>query len=179
MKRVLLILLLLSSCGYQFESLSQERRVTIQVPFALGDHQGDLTNFVVQFLAESGRFVPVTSGGRYQLDIFFLDCRDVNVGFRYDTNAEGELTNTLVPRETRSSSLVEINLWDTTSGLTVIGPARVSASVVFDHEWYSSPDAINVFSLGQVNDYSDAKDNALYPLNRELAKKIVDLVLNF
>lgn len=179
MKRSLLaLLLLITSCGYQFDTVSHVGRSSIYVPFAQGDHQGELTNQVVAQLAATGKFLLVPSNGRYRLDITCLDMKDQNVGFRYDTNEEGQTTHTLVPQETRTSLLVEVTLVDTYTNCIAIGPARVSASTVFDHEWYSSPNAINVFSLGQVNDYSDAKDNALIPLNRSLAQKIVDLLLN-
>lgn len=172
------ILLVLTSCGYQFDNISHDSRKTICVPYALGDHQGDLTTQVIHLLASSGKFLPVSSGGRYQLNIYLLNSRNENVGFRYDVNQDGALTNTLVPQETRTSLLVEIDLYDRFYDCTVIGPAKVSASTVYDHEWYSSPNAINVFSLGQVNDYSDARDGALFPLNQKLAQKIVDLVLH-
>lgn len=158
--------------------VSHSSRPSIYVPFAIGDHKGELTNEVIAQLATTGKYLVVPSSGRYRLDIVCLSARDQNVGFRYDTNEEGELTNTLVPQETRISHLVEVTLVDTYSGCYALGPARVSASTVFDHEWYSSPNAINVFSLGQVNDYADAKDSALLPLNRHLARKIVDLLLH-
>lgn len=170
---VLFSLLSLTSCAYNFETQSTSAP-TITVPYAEKDTQGDLTNRVIYLLNASGKFRPRTCGGRYLLELRLLDTRDTNVGYRYDQNEEGQLLTTTIPNETRLSALVEVTLIDNYSGCVVLGPAKISTSVDFDHDWDASFDAVNVFSLGQVSDYFDGKDTANFPLNRKLAQKIVD-----
>lgn len=106
----------------------------------------------------------------------FLETKDENVGFRYDQNSDGELINTVIPAETRTSLLVEITLVDNYTHCRYFGPSRLSAGVTYDHDWYTSHGAVNVFSMGQVTDYFDAKDGIYPQLSRRLAKKIVDLL---
>ena len=67
---------------------------------------------------------------------------------------------------------------DSRSGCVVLGPSIIKAHVDFDHEFNSSRDAVNVFSLGQVTDIDGATDAAARPLNKVLAQKIVDYMAN-
>lgn len=55
---------------------------------------------------------------------------------------------------------------------------RITADAEFDHTYYTTRDRINVFSLGQLSDIDAARDAAMVPLNRALAERIVDFVMN-
>ena len=101
-----------------------------------------------------------------------------NVGFRYDRKRDDRLSHSMSPTETRVKVLAEVAVQDCCSGETVLGPARIYASVDFDHDYYYSRDGINVFSLGQVTDFDAAHDAVQSPLNRVLAQKIVDYVIH-
>lgn len=100
-----------------------------------------------------------------------------NIGYRYEKKKDEEgLTHSVVPVETRMRANIEITLLETCSGSPVIGPIRLCAEVEFDHDYYSSYDSVNVFSLGQVSDIDEARDVVRGPLNREIARKVVDLI---
>jgi len=173
-KGVFLLLLLLAGCGYTLVD-STAARYTVTVPFIEKDNGGELTRSLIRELSQSANFSPSKSG-RYTLEVVFVEKKDENVGFRYDQNSNGELINTVIPCETRTSLLAQITLIDSYSNCRYFGPVCISAGVTYDHDWYTSHGAVNVFSLGQVTDYFDARDSIYPVLSRKLAKKIVDML---
>lgn len=174
-----LYLFFLSSCGYQFGSGTQAPVRTLSVPYVIGDTDGSLTASLINYLSRSGVFEYRQSDGAGILKVKLLDFRDENIGFRYDRNQNGRLTKSIIPTETRLSGLAEVVVVDACSGCILLGPTVISTSVEFDHEYYSSRDGINVFSLGQLTDIDEARDAAQSePLNQELARMIVDYLIN-
>lgn len=168
----------LSGCHYQFGQgeLSRSYR-TISVPYIEGDQKGELTTEVVKQLSLSGAFHYVNGCSDLVLKIKLIELRDENIGFRYDRKKRGKLRKSIIPTETRISALVEVLVVDA-GGQTIRGPTRMTASADFDHTYYSSRHAVNIFSLGQLNDLDAAHDAAMRPLNRHLAERIVDYVIN-
>lgn len=179
MKIFFLLFLLLTSCGYRFGTGPLPKQyTTISVPFAEGDFDGNFTAEIIQELASCGAFKYQNTGGDLILKVVILDFDDENIGFRYHRSKKGKLTHSIVPAETRLCALTEVTVIDASSGVCVLGPYRLSASVDFDHEYYSSRHGINIFSLGQLSDYDAAYDAAKKPLYTVLAQKIVDFVVN-
>lgn len=179
MKTVLLLLLFLcSSCGWKMgESVIIQNYQTISVPFVEGDREGFLTQYVIQELAEMSPLSYVNQGGDLNLLIKLCTVDTENVGFRYDRKKDGELIDYIIPTETRLKAIAEVTLVDPCQNTPLLGPLRIEAWVDFDHDWYSTFGAVNIFSLGQLNDYDEAYDAALKPLYCRLARKIVDYVI--
>lgn len=176
---LLLSFFFLTSCQYQFgRGCLSERYATVSIPYAAGDIKGDLTTEVIRQLSSSGAFRYVNSGGDLTLNIKIVDLDEENIGFRYDRKKSGKLKHSIVPTETRVNAIAEVTLVEAGTGKIVKGPARVSASAEFDHTYYTTRDRINVFSLGQLSDIDAARDAASIPLNRALAERIVDFVVN-
>lgn len=171
--------LCLTGCQYQFGhgELSQ-RYATLSIPYAEGDLKGDLTAEVIKKLSSSGSFRYVNCGGDLILKIKVIDFSEENIGFRYDRNKEGKLKKNIVPTETRAVVIAEVSLIDGGTGKIVRGPDRISAEAEFDHTYYTTRDEINIFSLGQLSDVYVARDAAKIPLNRALAERIADYVIN-
>ena len=176
-KFLIALLLFLSGCGYHLENQSIKK--SIEVPFICGDPSGEFTTKLIYLLNSSGCYRTGGASSRYCLSVSIIGSKDQNVGFKYDRNNEGRLLTTLIPSESRWSILAEVNLVDKSTGKIVLGPARVSASYDFDHDWYSTMDGINIFSLGQITDYADAKDQVQTPLYHKLAQKITDLLIQW
>jgi hypothetical protein len=169
--------LTLVSCGYRFGQGSiPDKYSTISIPYACGDIDGGLTGAVIKEVELNGGLQYVNCGGSIELCINLLDLRDQNIGFRYDRNKENQITHCIVPTETRVTAIVEIKVIDKCSGKCVLGPVILSSSVDFDHDYYSSRNGVNVFSLGQLNDIDAARDAVRNPLNKALARKIVEYV---
>lgn len=169
----------LMSCQYQFGhgELSQHY-TTISVPYAEGDQKGELTTEVIKKLSTSGAFRYVNGNSDLILTIKFVDVRDENIGFRYDRKKSGKIKKSILPTETRVIALVEVAVIDARTGEMVRGPTRIRASTDFDHSYYTSRHAVNIFSIGQLNDIDAARDAAMHPLNQHLAERIVDYVIN-
>jgi len=170
----LFLCLLLSSCGYRLGHgpLSNKYR-GISVPIVYGDHTGSFTRELIQTLNVNG-YCYENCDSPLELRVKILHIRDENIGFRYDRDKEGKITNSIVPAETRRTATAEVTLLDNASCCPVLGPSILKASVSFDHDYNSSRNGINVFSLGQLTDVYEARDASIDPLNQRLAQKIVD-----
>jgi hypothetical protein len=176
---ILLMGCLLVGCQYQFgRGDLSERYSTISVPFAEGDQRGELTADVIKKLSTSGAFRYVSAGGDLILKIKLLEFSEENIDFRYDRKKTGERKKSIIPIETRVNAFAEVQLIEGGTGRVVRGPTRISASAEFDHTYYTTRDEVNIFSLGQLNDIDAARDAIMHPLNRYLAERIVDYVIN-
>lgn len=173
------VLLFLAGCGYQMgqEGVALSYR-TLSVPSITGDGDGGLTSAIVKEVSRSGCFEYRQNGSAAILQVVLLDLKDNNIGFRYDRHKSGEIRHTIIPTETRLTGIVEVTLVDGCTGAAILGPVKITASVDFDHDYYTSRNGVNIFSLGQLNDYDEAYDAALHPLNVVLAQKIVDYICN-
>jgi hypothetical protein len=175
----LIVSIILFSCsGYHFNDDTglAARYASISVPYVNGDLDGSLTAAIVNEFVQAGMFEYRAVGGNLILRANLLDYQDDNVGFRYDRKKDGERRKAIIPTETRRNIYVEVTVEDAASKSVVLGPAQLSASVVFDHDYEYARDEVNVFSLGQLSDFNQAVDAAQAPLNQILARKIVDFV---
>lgn len=167
-----------SCCGYHFGQNTGLQAIysTISIPYVEGDVDGSLTAAIIKEFVRSGVFEYRQTGGSLLLNISLIDFNDENIGFRYDRRKSGEMRKSIIPTETRRTSVVEVSVENAASGCVVLGPARFSASVDFDHDYEYARDEVNVFSLGQLSDIDQACDAVQTPLNKVLANKIVDYV---
>lgn len=176
---LLLASFLFSGCQYQFGrgELSNCYQ-TISVPYAKGDQNGDLTTDIIRRLGTSGSFRYVSTGGDLVLKVEIIEYGEENIEFRYDRKRTGQLKKSIIPTETRVKAFAEVLLVEGQTGRVVRGPARVSACAEFDHTYYATRREVNIFSLGQLNDFDGARDTVIHSINRNLADKIVDYVIN-
>lgn len=170
-------LMLLSGCGYQFgKGELPNNYQTISVPYAEGDVNGAFTAELIKQIALSGAFNYVRTGGDLILKATLSDFHDEDIGLRYYREKDGKLTRETIPVEGRLFVTAEIEVIDALTGVVVLGPAAMQATTDFDHDFYSTRDNINVFSLGQLTDFDGAYDAALRPLNESLARKVTDFI---
>lgn len=169
----------LSSCHYHFgHGELAQRYHTISIPYVEGDQKGELTKDIIKKMSTSGAFQYVDREGELILKIKFIDLRDQNIGFRYDRKRKGHLKRAIIPTETRLTANAEVTLIEAGTGQIIRGPTIITASTDFDHTYYATRHEVNIFSLGQLNDIDAAEDAAMHPLNRDLADKIVDYIIN-
>jgi hypothetical protein len=171
--------MMLVACGYRtvlpLDGCSQAN--TIAIPFVEGDRKGILTQTLIYTLGLRTPLVYKDGNAAYLLQVKLLKIDEENIGFRYDRNRKGKLRHTVIPTEMRLTAIAEITLSSTETGELVIPLTIVKASLDFDHDYYFDRDAVNVFSLGQLADVDAAREAALPPLYRNLARKIVDTVM--
>ena len=173
----LLLILLLTSCGYHFGTGSTINSYrTISVPYVEGDWDGTITSAIIKEISEYTSLAYRDCGGALILKVKVLDYDDENIGFRYDRKKDGNPKDIIIPDETRTSIRAEVVVIEASSGCNILGPVEIFADVEYDHDYYSNRDAINVFSLGQLSDIDEAYDAAQQPLNKRLAEKIVAYV---
>lgn len=171
-------LLVLQGCGYRWGHGGKISGLdnTITVPYVEGDWDGQYTAALVHELVQSGTITYVSSGGNFRLQVSLQDYEDQNIGFRYDRSNHGKIRSRIVPDETRLRVIAEVAVVETFSDNIVLGPVRLSAEVEFDHDYTSSRNGINIFSMGELVDYDAAYEAAQVPLQRKLARKIVDYI---
>jgi hypothetical protein len=168
------VLLLLNSCGYHGEeSFLSSNYSSISVPFVQGDQDGALTSAIVKELSVSSPIPYSQFSGDLVLKVKLLDVEEDNVGYRYDRKKRGALRKRLIPCETRVTAQVEVSL-ENRCGQEVLPKVIISASQDFDHDYYSSRNGVNIFSLGQLSEVDAARDTVISPLNSLISKKIVD-----
>lgn len=175
---IVLACLSLGSCGYRFgqgDGLTG-RFSTLSVPYVEGDQDGSLTSAIIKEIVRAGVFEYQYSGGGLILKVKQIDLDEDNIGFRYDRKKRGTLTKDIIPTETRIAIVVEVSVIEAASCSTLMGPVRLAASVDYDHDYYSSRDGVNIFSLGQLSDLDAAYDAVQVTLNRAIAEKIADYI---
>ena len=170
-----LLAFLLTGCGYQFgEGELSQRFDTFSVRFAKGDLSGHLTEQVIRRVASETALTYVNDGADLELLLELVEVDEENVGFRYDRNKHNRRVDYIIPSETRLRAYVQLTLMDRARGCVLAGPTLLEADYEFDHDYYTSHSAVNIFSLGQVTDYDEAYEAALKPLYENLAQKVAD-----
>lgn len=100
-----------------------------------------------------------------------------NIGYRYDEDKEGNLTSNVIPQESRLVLITELSCIVNTTCEWLLPPTQIATYIEFDHEYYSSRDQINLFSLGQLNSLEVAREAAALPLAETLGKQISELII--
>lgn len=180
----ILISIILVSCGYR-PGLGpvQARRHSIAVPYVCGDCDGLFTAEVVRQIAISGAFYYSDSCADFVLKVKLLERDDESIGFRYETDQNGNIGRRIVASEDRAELIAEIELVESGSCKAVLGPVCFNACMDYDFAPETSADTfgppadlqtITRFSLGQLDYREAAADAVRVPLYRQLAKQIVD-----
>lgn len=183
---VILCLPLLGSCGYYLEGSREQ--ITISVPYVGGDFEGELTDAIISSLSRSGYFRFVHDEcGQWILYARIINTDNNRIGYRYDRNDKsGKLRKNIVGVENRKTLDVEISVVSGVTGKCVLGPEIVRSEAEYDYvddnslKDLSFIDSFGVrqtsiaFSLGQLDSVGTAGEDALAPLFRRAARKIVD-----
>jgi len=176
---IILGALILTGCGYRFTpggALSEYH--TISIPYVKNDSEGRMTAALIRVISSQTGLQYEKCGGDLTLLVDLLEFEEENIGYRYDRKNDGKLTHYIIPTETRLMGAAIVSLVDNISGEKIAGPAKILASIDFDHEYEKTRNSVNVFSLGQLTDYDEAYDAASEPLYRALSQKIADFIMN-
>lgn len=181
--------LFLAGCGYHFQDTAQ--RTTISIPYVKGDNEGQLTSELVHLISESGAYEYVQNGGNLVLQVSVVGDAQEKIGFQYDRKEfSKKIKKDLQPNENRRTITVEVSLLDVLEGKTISGPFRVSAFSEYDYVNVNSIYDLSFvgpgnkrttvlnFSLGQLDSIEGAQDDAIVPLYRQLAQKIIDNLIH-
>ncbi len=148
------------------------------VPFVEGDLDGQLTSVLTQEISESGLLSTCERDGELSLHVKILGFKNEDIGYDRFYNKENDIQRWMVPNERRLSILVKISVVDEETQKVILGPADLSTSVTYNFDPEYSVDNLVGFSLGQFNFSENAQDIAETPLNQQIAKQIVDYVVD-
>ena len=182
----------MSSCGYHYTSQQDSSAgSSITIPYIDGDLDATLNNALVYQLSASGQFAPVQSGGDLTLKIEILSDEKSRIGFRYDRdNVKGAREKNLLGSEDRRLITVQVSLFEVGGGQPLIEPFKVSAFADYDYIDPGSPEdllytpssgssqSVIQFSLGQLDSYEGASDDASSLVFRKIAKKVTLILVN-
>lgn len=168
---------LFSGCGYHHESDNMWVRYrTVSIDPIEGDWNGDLTSALVEQITACSSVKYHRCGGDILLHVELENVDENNIGFRYDHHKDGKIRKTIIPTETRLTATAQVSVIEAATNNTLLGPVKIKASVDFDHDYYTTRHGVNIFSLGQLNDYDEAYDAAYSPLIKTLAQKIIEYI---
>jgi outer membrane lipopolysaccharide assembly protein LptE/RlpB len=183
MRRWIFLLLALSGCGFHFgQGKLTTKYHTLSVPYVQGDLNGELTAELAKEISRSGGFHYKTSGGELTLLIEIVSKESERIGYRFDREKRKK-SKRLVPSEGRLRAVASVTVVEAGSGSIVLGPSRVEVWTDYDHDYFGSTEELMGAtrrtadtSLGQLDDLDTAERMAETPLNRVLAKRIVNLL---
>jgi hypothetical protein len=182
-KSWLVLLSVLASCGYQWQT---ESRPTLSIPFAQGDEDGAFTAEVIRSLSASGLVDIVPAKGDYQLALTFLDTQNETIGYRIDPQkVDGKVRHNLQACEGRKTIALEATLYK--GDEVAYGPFHLVADADYDYVdgdsiqdlTFTNPHGtftVLPFSLGQLEPIDAAQEAAGRPLYNRLAQKVVDAI---
>ena len=174
---VFLAFFLLTGCSY--ESALQERsfsRKKLSIPYAAQDGDGTFTAILYEKMAKRGLFTVTRTGGDLKLDVILHNSSTESVGFRYETDLNGNLGQRLVASEEELTIMATITLIDCKRGCRLLGPLCVKEEMRFDFAPDTSPQNDTTFSAGQLDFEPAAKDAALERLYHRLSERITELL---
>jgi len=186
MSRYLFALLFgLSACGYHFD---QESTIAVSIPYVVGDFEGELTDALIYALSNSPHFRYTNGQGDWTLKAKVVNTINDRIGYRYDRDPKsGKLRDNVMGIENRKAISVEITVVNTTTEKPILGPQILQASSDYDYVDSNSLQDLSfidpatgvrttsiAFSLGQLDSVGSAGEDAIYPIYRKLAQRIVE-----
>jgi len=192
LRSLLILLLLLTSCGYRFEG---GEKIAISIPYVQGEFEGELTDALAAALSNTSQFRYTRGPGDWTLKAKLLGTENDNIGYRYDQKPlKGTEQPNVIAVENRKIISVEVSVVNSTTGTLVWGPHILKADTTYD---YVDPNALSDvaaffrkdaegdvipdsvistmdFSLGQLDSVGAAGEDAIYPIYKEIARKVVE-----
>ena len=171
---LLLALVALPSCSYKMASHSNN--LVVDVPFIQGDELGVLNKKIVYYLSQSGQFIYHPSSAKAFVHVDNLKVRKINVGYRYEVDESAELTNRVIPSESRLFVTAYVSLKNSI-GEIIKGPFIAKAHHDYDFDFFANFGGVTPLSRGQVEEGTAAEELARSPLFDKFARTI-SLILN-
>lgn len=188
LKVLLLLMMLLSGCGYSVQgSSSQQNRALVSIPLIKEDEDGLLRNCLARAISQTGKYKYTSGESTADIVIKFENEYVDTIGYEWDVNAAtGVELNRLYPDEGRKSIVLLVSLCDSKTKDLLIEPFKVSAMASYD---FVNPVALKdieftdkqgerqttlQFSLGQLDSEEGARSASNLTLYQDLAKKIAE-----
>lgn len=177
-------LFFLTGCGYRSEG---GEPISVSIPYVIGDYEGELTDALVWAFSRTSQFRYTQGEGDWRLEAKVLDTVNDRIGYRYDRDDKsGKLRSNVIGTENRRTVSLQVSVINATTGCLVWGPHILKADGTYDYVDTNSLQDLSfvnqegirqtsiAFSLGQLDSVGAAGEEAIYPIYRKLAQKIVD-----
>ena len=176
---------LLTSCGYLAGKGDISSPISMNVPYVKGDKDGMLTAELICNVSSTGCFSYEKTSHRI-LRVDITDLGNEQIGYRRDRHRDGSIKKNVKATEGREKIAVNVSIYDENKGEVIWGPFSFQSDVDYDYVDQDSLQDLSfidsggnrqtvlAFSLGQLESIESAKDAALLPLYRSLAKKIAE-----
>lgn len=162
-----------SSCEYHFFNKTN-LPYTIFIPYIEGDINGNLTNILIQRIAELGYFIPVSGISDFIIEARIKSNVIDTIGFQF---APKNGDRTIIPNENRHTIELEFSILSGKTQQKLFGSYFIKESIDYDfldqypckHSIPNKESTVN-FSLGQL----DSREGALASSAATLFHKITD-----
>lgn len=168
--------------------MERGEKISISVPYVIGDNEGALTEALARAISRTANFEYRKDDGDWILNAKILRTNNDRIGYRYDRDDEsGKLRKNIIGTENRKEITVEVSVIDAITEKLIAGPQVIKADAQYD---YVDPNSLQdlsfidpdtgrrvtsiAFSLGQLDSVGTAGEDAIYPIYKILAQKIVD-----
>lgn len=186
---LLVLLTLLSSCGYSWGGSFSSTPPTLSVPFISGDSHGILNREIVRALEVSGIGSVQNHDPDFRLDVEIQDHGVETVGYRFAREKiSGDVSKNLVSTEARRTLKVIVSVYDLRQEKLFLGPYDIQADADYDYlagdsfqdlTFFNQQGTLTKvlpFSLGQLEPDEAASEAAIQPVYSQIAEKIVDVL---
>lgn len=175
--------LILTSCGYHFES---GEPIAISVPYVKGDFEGEMTDALAWAISNTSQFRYTHGEGNWTLKAKVIRTSNDRIGYQYETKPkEGKIVDVLTGIENRKTISLEVSVVNSATDALVWGPHIIKADATYDY--VDSDSLVDLsftnqsgkretsidFSLGQLDSVGVAGEDAIYPIYKKLAQKVI------
>ncbi len=173
----------LVSCGYHFNSPSEERPVVTILPIK-ADFDGQFSQALVEELTHA-KVKYAAFNAKYEVEVQLVQFNTSHTDYQYQTDDEtSKVINRLSPVEGEHDIIVNVSVYKKGSKKKILGPISFRQTYHYDftdfrsyHDLsFTDSDGISNtvlnYSLGQLAAEDDAKSSAKKCLYQKISKKI-------
>lgn len=177
---IIIICCLNSSCGYHFLNKTNVP-YTIFIPYIEGDMDGNLTNILIQRIANLGYFTPVSGASDFIIQARIKSNVIDAIGFQFTPKNRDR---NIIANENRHTIEIEFSILSGKTQEKLFGSYFIKESIDYDFlDQYPCKDCSQReestvhFSLGQLDSREGALSSSTAPLFHKITDKISRIVL--
>ena len=177
---VIIICCLNSSCGYRYLTRSNTP-YTIFIPYIEGDMDGNLTNILIQRIADLGYFTQVSGVSDFIIQARIKSNVIDPIGFQF---ASKNRDKNIIANENRHTIELEFSILSGKTQEKLFGAYFIRESIDYDfldqypwkHSTQRKESTVN-FSLGQLDSREGALSSSVDPLFHKITDKMSRIIL--
>lgn len=177
---IIIICCLNSSCGYRFLNKANVPYTTY-VPYIEGDMDGNLTNTLIQRMADLGYFTPISGVSDFIIQARVKSNVIDPIGFQF---APKNIDRNIIANENRHTIELEFSILSGKTQEKLFGSYFIKESIDYDfldqypckYSTQREESTVN-FSLGQLDSREGALSSSIDPLFHKITDKMSRIIL--